>query len=114
MPGWHREEASTFFYSGAILRCSQSPFKFACLQALAGAAEHQSKMALHDIHRMGDLGVDPHIVEAVLNHISGHKRGVAGTYNRSTYAKEKRAALDTWASHLQTLSAGVGKVRRLA
>jgi integrase len=74
---------------------------------------------LHDIRRtvatrMGDLGVQPHIVEAVLNHISGSKRGVAGTYNRSTYAKEKKAALDNWASHLQTLIAGAGNVRRLS
>lgn len=72
----------------------------------------------HDIRRtvatrMGDLGVQPHIVEAVLNHVSGSKAGVAGTYNRAAYAKEKRAALDTWASHLKTLLAGAGNVRRL-
>jgi hypothetical protein len=36
----------------------------------------------------------------VLNHVSGHKAGVAGIYNRSTYANEKRAALDLWANHL--------------
>ena len=52
---------------------------------------------------MGDLGVQPHIIEATLNHISGHRAGVAGIYQRSTYAKEKRAALDTWAAHLQGL-----------
>ena len=60
---------------------------------------------LHDLRRtaatgMADLGVLPHVIEAVLNHISGHKAGVAGTYNRSTYAAEKKAALDLWASHL--------------
>ena len=27
------------------------------------------------------LGVLPHVVEAILNHISGHKSGVAGVYN---------------------------------
>jgi len=41
------------------------------------------------------------------------ERGVAGTYNRSVYAKEKKAALDTWASHLSALIAGAGNVRRL-
>jgi integrase len=51
---------------------------------------------LHDLRRtaatrMGDLGVLPHVIEAVLNHISGHKAGVAGIYNRATYAAEKRA-----------------------
>ena len=37
---------------------------------------------------MADNGVQPHIVEAVLNHVSGHKAGVAGIYNRATYAVE--------------------------
>ena len=49
---------------------------------------------------MAELGVQPHIIEAVLNHISGHKRGVAGIYNRATYDKEKREALNLWAEHV--------------
>jgi integrase len=69
-----------------------------------------SDWTLHDLRRtaatrMADLGVQPHVIEAVLNHVSGHKAGVAGIYNRSTYAKEKRAALDLWGSHIQTLLA---------
>ena len=35
---------------------------------------------------MADIGVQPHVIEAVLNHVSGHKGGVAGIYNRSIYA----------------------------
>ncbi len=43
---------------------------------------------VHDLRRsaatgMADLGVRPHVIEAVLNHVSGHKAGVAGIYNRS-------------------------------
>lgn len=63
---------------------------------------------VHDLRRtvttrMGDLGVLPHIVEATLNHISGHKAGVAGVYNRSVYAKEKLAALELWGTHVRSL-----------
>ena len=59
---------------------------------------------LHDLRRtaatvMADrLGVLPHIVEAILNHVSGHRAGVAGVYNRASYAAEIRAALDRWAN----------------
>ena len=65
---------------------------------------------VHDLRRtvatrMADLGVQPHIIEAVLNHVSGHKAGVAGIYNRSSYSAEKRAALDLWGTHIQTLLA---------
>lgn len=65
---------------------------------------------LHDLRRtvatrMADLGVLPHVIEAVLNHISGHKAGVAGIYNRSTYVAEKRAALEVWGAHVERLVA---------
>jgi integrase len=65
---------------------------------------------LHDLRRtaatrMADLGVLPHVVEAILNHVSGHKGGVAGIYNRSTYASEKRAALILWTVHVKTIVA---------
>jgi hypothetical protein len=52
---------------------------------------------------MADIGVQPHIIEAVLNHISGHKVGVAGIYNRSSYEREVKAALAMWAEHVRAL-----------
>ena len=61
---------------------------------------------LHDFRRTlstvmhEQLGVQPHVVEAVLNHISGHQGGVAGVYNRAAYSAEKRRALDLWAEWL--------------
>ncbi|MGA7328437.1 MAG: site-specific integrase [Rhodomicrobium sp.] len=42
----------------------------------------------------------PHIVEACVNHQSGHRAGVAGVYNRALYANEKRAAFEAWANHI--------------
>jgi integrase len=70
-----------------------------------------SHWTLHDLRRtaatgMADLGVQPHIVEAVLNHVSGHRAGVAGTYNRAAYVNEKKAALERWAAHLEALASG--------
>jgi hypothetical protein len=53
---------------------------------------------------MAGLGVQPHIIEAVLNHISGHKAGVAGVYNRSTYEREVRNALATWVDHITSIT----------
>jgi hypothetical protein len=77
---------------------------------------------LQDLRRtaatgMVDLGVQPHVIEAVLNHVSGHKAGVAGIYNRSTCAAEKRAALQLWASHIEAITAtkpGVLAVRAVS
>jgi hypothetical protein len=55
--------------------------------------------------------VEPHIVEAALNHISGHKAGVTGVCNRATYLPEKTAALARWAERLMAAVAGEpGKV----
>jgi integrase len=66
---------------------------------------------LHDVRRtvatrMAELGVQPHVIEAVLNHVSGHKGGVAGIYNRATYDKEKREALNLWAEHVMATVEG--------
>jgi integrase len=51
-------------------------------------------------HAAEVLKIQPHIIEVVLNHISGFKAGVAGVYNRATYEPEKRMALDRWAEQL--------------
>lgn len=66
---------------------------------------------IHDLRRtaatgMAGLRFPPHVVEAVLNHRSGTRRGVAGVYNRFDYADEKRAALDAWARRVAALIEG--------
>jgi integrase len=66
---------------------------------------------LHDLRRscatgMADIGIMPHIIEAVLNHASGHKGGVAGIYNRSKYADEMKSALLRWADHIANIVDG--------
>jgi integrase len=66
---------------------------------------------IHDVRRsvatgMGEIGIQPHIIEAVLNHVSGHKAGVAGVYNRARYAAEKAMALQRWAAHVEGIVSG--------
>jgi integrase len=63
---------------------------------------------LHDLRRtaatgMAEIGITPHVIEAILNHISGHKQGVAGIYNRASYETEKATALARWAEHVAAI-----------
>ena len=67
---------------------------------------------VHDLRRTvatklaeSPVSIQPHIVEAVLNHISGARDGVAGIYNRAQYQPEKKDALDRWAHHLKKVIA---------
>ena len=83
----------------------------ASMIALARADDPDAEIApwrLHDLRRtaatgMADIGIPPHIVEAALNHISGARAGVAGTYNRAAYREEKRQALERWGAHVLRL-----------
>jgi integrase len=64
---------------------------------------------IHDLRRtcatgMGELGILPHVVEQALNHVSGAKAGVAGTYNRSKMIDAVRQGLQTWADHIDRIT----------
>jgi len=64
---------------------------------------------LHDLRRsaathIAELGTMPHVIEAILNHQSGHKAGVAGIYNRARYQNDMRAALQNWADYVDRLN----------
>lgn len=66
---------------------------------------------LHDLRRtvatgLQRLGVRFEVTEAVLNHVSGSRSGVAGVYQRHDWAAEKRAALAAWAAHVEALLKG--------
>jgi integrase len=69
---------------------------------------------IHDLRRavatgMGEIGVLPHVIEATLNHVSGHRAGVAGTYNRAAYEGEKAQALSRWNDHLMAIVGGAAQ-----
>jgi integrase len=63
---------------------------------------------LHDLRRtaatgMARLNFPPHVVDKVLNHVSGTIQGVAAIYNRFEYLDERRATLDAWAQYIDSL-----------
>jgi integrase len=63
---------------------------------------------IHDLRRtmasgMARLGVPIHVIEKCINHVSGTLSGVAGVYNRYSYEKEKRGAMQKWGDHIASL-----------
>jgi integrase len=77
-------------------------------ERLAGKAK---RWRLHDLRRtfatrLCDLGVAPHVVEQMLNHVSGHRGGIAGVYNRSQYERDVRTALSLWCDHIHAITEG--------
>lgn len=74
----------------------------------AELGEDTAGWSLHDIRRtvatgLQRLGIRFEVTEAVLNHVSGSKGGVAGVYQRYGWADEKKAALDAWALEVERL-----------
>jgi integrase len=110
----HRKDRDLIFGIG------EGPFSgwSDCKAALDARLGHRKAKAkpwrLHDLRRtaattMAELGVLPHIIEAILNHISGHRAGVAGVYQRARYEGPMRDALQRWADHVEQ----IGERRRL-
>jgi integrase len=66
---------------------------------------------VHDARRtvatsMAEIGIEPHHIEAALNHYSGHRAGIAGVYNRAGYERPVKLALARWDEHLLALVEG--------
>jgi integrase len=100
--------AFLFGQRGALGFTRWSAPKQALDRQLGGAV---APWTLHDLRRttatrLADLGIQPHVIEALLNHVSGSKRGVAGTYNRSPYFAQVKTALERWSQHVLALAAG--------
>ena len=72
-----------------------------------GLPEHQlKKLPPKDRDAASGLGIEPHVIEATLNHVSGTKAGIVGVYQRGTYPREKKTALDLWADRLIAIAEG--------
>jgi integrase len=101
--GQHRLGGNEFVFGRKFTAWSKS--KAILDRRLHGMAPYR----LHDLRRsaathMAELGVFPHIIEAILNHVSGHKSGVAGIYNRARYEGEMRTALQKWGDYVTKLT----------
>ena len=60
---------------------------------------------LHDLRRtfatnLAQLGVAPHVIERLLNHVTGTISGVAAICNRAKYFDEMALAVQQWESRL--------------
>jgi integrase len=78
------------------------------LKRIAGASATEG-WRLHDLRRtaasgMARASIPPHVIEKVLNHISGTISGVAAVYNRYGYDAEKREALENWGRRLDQIT----------
>lgn len=74
---------------------------------------------IHDLRRtvatgFQRLGVRFEVTEAVLNHISGSKSGVAGIYQKHDWKAEKRSALEAWARHVAAIISPAKKTNVVA
>jgi integrase len=77
-------------------------------EAAAGPQVATKPWRVHDARRtlatgLQRLGVRFEVTEAVLNHVSGSRSGIAGVYQRHSWGPEKRAALDAWGAHIEGL-----------
>jgi integrase len=71
---------------------------------------------VHDLRRtaatgMAELGISPHTISLVLNHISARTGNItSAVYVKYSYDKEKREALDAWGRRLEEILAVGGVV----
>jgi integrase len=81
---------------------------FSKSKARLAAAAGIEGFTLHDLRRtaatrLAGLGVAPHVIERLLNHVTGVLGGVAGVYNRFKYRDEVREALVLWTNYVRQL-----------
>lgn len=81
------------------------------LDALAASEGAREPWRLHDLRRtaatgMAAMNFGPHVIERVLNHVSGAQGGLVGVYQRHDYRAERKAALVAWGARVATVIKG--------
>jgi integrase len=69
---------------------------------------------IHDLRRtaasgMAALGFQPHVIERVLNHVSGAQGGLVSVYQRHDYREERKRAIMGWGDKVMQLATGEEK-----
>ena len=104
-----RSNASPLVFPG---RGGARPFNgYALAKATLDKASGVTNWTLHDLRRtcatgLQKLGVRLDVTEAVLNHVSGSRRGIVSIYQKHDYAPEKRAALAAWGVRVEAIVEG--------
>jgi integrase len=100
--------------SASGVSCSRQPARLrsaasatAVMVEIGGGAAIEP-FTLHDLRRtaatgMAGIGIAPHVVDKILNHVSGAIRGVAAIYNRHAYIDERKAAIEAWSRRVESL-----------
>lgn len=83
----------------------------AAITTTLGDAAPMEAWRAHDLRRtlatgLQKLGIRFEVTEAVLNHLSGTRSGVAGIYQQHDWKEEKRDALRAWAATVTAIAAG--------
>jgi integrase len=86
---------------------------------LRAAMPAGDRWTLHDIRRtvatrMHKAKVHPLVVEDLLGHLTGIRKGVAGVYNQAETVEDQRLALDDWGAKLAALTNVVAFKRQAA
>jgi len=109
--------------SDAIASSGSSPYVFPSASGDRAITAHAATRAIgrarpalglahfrvHDLRRtvatgMAALGINPHTISLVLDHISASKGTITGAvYVKYSFDREKREALERWATHLEGL-----------
>jgi integrase len=77
----------------------------------AEGAAPLAQFGLHDLRRsvasgLARLGVDLHVIERCLNHVSGSFGGIVGVYQKHKFEDGMRRAMGAWAAHVERLATG--------
>ena len=92
-------------FSGWSRAKRQLDNRISAARAAEGEMTPFPQWCVHDLRRTfvtfaNELGLAaPHVTEAAVNHISG-RTGVAGVYDRSKHAGEKRRLMESWAERV--------------